>query len=42
MAFAQEMQWNDDTRASDAPVADHTEFRNLECSPADGTSAARK
>jgi hypothetical protein len=29
MAFPSEMQWDDDTRASDAPIADHIEVNVL-------------
>jgi hypothetical protein len=39
MAFPPEMQWDDDTRTRDAPIADQTEF-DVECPPADGISAA--
>jgi len=36
MAFPPEKQWNDDRRAGDASIADHTEFDVLKCLPADG------
>jgi hypothetical protein len=42
MAFPPEKMWDDETQASDAPIADHTEFEICKRSPADGICTAWK